>query len=443
MRRILIVSMPFKIGVGGFLRSYYVLPRLAKLLADNDFEVDLYIPANALRTYALHHLPPEIEHKAITYTSIEGLVDEVFERAVEEVAALEKTSKYSFIVIEKFLRANIEYNRRLLLKEFTHRALSKQYAIVSSTLRPLLIHVYEKRFAEETKRFFQEHSYGYSMHETPDAITALALLSSGNVKTAVLLQLDLGKRLVEKAVNLWLLKELSRKTKFEGVLSVSPAPIVETPEILSLSKKVKILVPGVALGEDIPRIVRGKELNTVIYYGRLSLEKGILDLLKAWRIVEAKTTDAKLYIAGRFEDRGVESRFWGYIRKHKLKRVNYLGYLSRERLIEVASRCSMLAYPSYRDSFSMVVLESLAMGLRVVAYNIPAIRYVYRGSRNLEVVPAGNSQLLAQKIIENLEKNFEIDDATTRILSLYSSWKRVSLEEYNCLREAILSQYES
>jgi len=438
MRKILIVSMPFRIGVGGFLRSYYVLPRIAKLLADNDFEVNLYIPANALRTYALHHLPPEIERRTLAYTNAEGLVDEVFERAVAEIAILEKASKYSFTINEKFLRANIEYNRRFLLEELVHRTLSKQYSTVSSALRPLLIHVYERRFAEETKWFFQGHRYGYSMHETPDAVTALALLSSRNVKTAVLLQLDLGKRLVEKAVNLWLLKELSRKTSLEGVLSVSPAPIVETPEVLSLSKKVKILVPGVALGEDILRIVREKEPNTVIYYGRLSPEKGIFDLLKAWRIVEAKTTGAKLYIAGRFEDRRTESTFWKYIKKYNLKRINYLGYLSQEKLIEVVSKCSVLAYPSYRDSFSMVVLESLAMGLRIVAYDIPAIRYVYRGSRNLEIVPTGNIQLLSQKIIENLEKNFEIDDATTRILSLYSSWERVALKEYNCLRKTML-----
>ena len=431
--------MPFRIGVGGFLRSRNVLPRLARILANDGFEVDLYIPANALRTYVLYHLPSEIRHKSTNDEKTEALVNEIFEHAVNEISILEKESKYSFTINEKFMKLNIDYNKKFLQKEIANKTLSRSYTTVLPVLRPLLIHIYEKRFAERVKLYFQGHSYGYSMHETPDAITALATLSSKNAKTAILLQSDLGKKFIEKKTNLWLLRELSRKTKLAGMLSVSPAPIIETPEILSISKHVKILVPGVALGEDIPSAMKEKEPNSVIYYGRLSPEKGIFDLLKAWRIVETKTTDAKLYIAGRFEDRRTELTFWKYIRKYDLKRINYLGYLNRERMIEIVSRHYALAYPSYRDSFSMVILESLAMGLRIVAYNIPAIRYIYQRSRNIELVPTGNSQLLAQKIIENLGKNFEIDSATAKLLSLYSSWEKVAIEEYNHLNETMFT----
>jgi len=429
--------MPFRIGIGGFLRSYYVLPRLTKILVDNDYEVKLYIPANALRTYMLYHLPLEAKHDSNMHFNPRNLVDKISESILDEISELEKKSRYTFVIEEKFIERNIEYNKGFLLRELSQKSVNKLYDAIFSKLRPLLIHAYERRFAEEVRHFFKDHIYGYSMHETPDAVIALATLSSKHVKTTVLLQLDLGKKFLEKTVNIRAFKELNRRTRLAGILSVSPAPVIETPEIFSLTKKVRILIPGVALREDIPREAMAKEPNSVIYYGRLSVEKGVLDLLKSWSVVE-KSTDAKLYIAGRFDAYKTRTMFKKVIEKHRLKRVTYLGYLDRERLVKTVSRSSLLAYPSYRDSFSMVVLESLAMGLRIIAYDIPAIRYIYQGSRNVELVPTGNFQLLAQKIIENLKKNFERDDTTTKILSLYSSWEKVALEEYNHLNEMIL-----
>ena len=422
--------MPFKVGVGGFLRSYYVLPKLTRLLSENGYEVELYIPANALRTFIKFHLRTEQDEQVSWKHS--WLLDELFDSALNEIDCLEKQSKYTFVVNEKLLKKNIEYNRLILSREFKQASLYN--LVLSEELRPLLIHLYEKKFVNTIGSSFSKPLYGYSMHETADAVTALTTLSSKETKVVVLLQLDLGKRIVEKIVNIRLFENLRKKTKLVGILSVSPAPIIETPKLHRLCNNIEVLVPGLSLGEDVPCEAKLKELGTVVYYGRISKEKGIFDLLKAWRIIEKKE-DAVLYITGKFEDYKTKAEFEKTIKEYGLKRVVYLGYLDRKRLFETITRFSTLAYPSYRDSFSMTVLESLAMGLKVVAYDIPALRYIYNECRNVTLVPTGDFKQLALNIIENLKKPFERDDTTTKFLNLYSSWEKVALEEYKHLNK--------
>jgi hypothetical protein len=219
--------MPFKVGTGGFLRSYYVLPKLTRLLKENDYEVELYIPANALRTFIKFHLRTG-RHEQTSH-KYERILNELFDFAFNEINWLEKQSKYAFTVNEMLFKKSMEYNRLTLLKEFKRALLFN--VILSEELRPLFIHLYEKKFLDAIKSYLPKPTYGYSMHETADAVTALTVLSSKETRTGVLLQLDLGKRIVEKVINTTLFENLHRKTKLVGVLSVSPAPIIETPKL--------------------------------------------------------------------------------------------------------------------------------------------------------------------------------------------------------------------
>jgi len=56
------------------------------------------------------------------------------------------------------------------------------------------------------------------------------------------------------------------------------------------------------------------------------------------------------------------------------------GFLPKEKYYETLARARALVYPSHSDSFSLVILESLAVGTPVVTYDIPGPRSVYGGS---------------------------------------------------------------
>ncbi|MEM4619639.1 MAG: glycosyltransferase [Desulfurococcaceae archaeon] len=433
-RKLLVISMPFRLGIGGFLRSYNVVPRLTRLLAESGYELELYIPVNAIRTFVSFLMSTKLNNMS---KGCEDLLDELLALAIKDVCEVQRLSKYSFAINEKLLEKNVEYNRKIVLKESEWKFSLSSHILYREELRPFFIHFFEKGFAGMASHFIKNPSYAYSMHETADAITALTFLSSKKTKSAVLLQSDLGKKFIHRTFSLNLFKNLSKKTKLCGILSVSPAPIMETPELFTLCKNLKILVPGVAVERELFRNVpRNKRANVVIYYGRISKEKGIFDLLRAWNIIEKKV-DAYLYLAGRFEDYKTRVKFDETIKKYNLKAVKYLGYLDRNKLFKIASTASVLAYPSYRDSFSLTVLESLFMGLRVVAYEIPALSFLYQQNPNVELIPVGNFKRLALAIISNLEKPFKKDETTTKLLDEYSSWEKVAIEEYRKLSEML------
>jgi glycosyltransferase involved in cell wall biosynthesis len=50
------------------------------------------------------------------------------------------------------------------------------------------------------------------------------------------------------------------------------------------------------------------------------------------------------------------------------------GHIPREELFMLKAKALVHLYPSHEDAFPYSVLESLALGTPVVAYDIPALR---------------------------------------------------------------------
>jgi glycosyltransferase involved in cell wall biosynthesis len=101
-------------------------------------------------------------------------------------------------------------------------------------------------------------------------------------------------------------------------------------------------------GVDMPRAV-GEEAKPpeVLYAGRLSPEKGILDLLAA------ADNGIKLTIAG---DGPLRDRVPGA-----------LGFVSHDELGPLYDRAAVVAVPSHREGFGVVCAEAMAHGRPVVA----------------------------------------------------------------------------
>ena len=68
------------------------------------------------------------------------------------------------------------------------------------------------------------------------------------------------------------------------------------------------------------------------------------------------------------ENREILATINKYIAKYR--NVRYLGYLPPEKLYREVARHHVLIYPSCRDAFTLTVLEALALGLGIVAYNV-------------------------------------------------------------------------
>lgn len=106
--------------------------------------------------------------------------------------------------------------------------------------------------------------------------------------------------------------------------------------------------------------------KNIISVGRLSKEKGFLDLIDVYNIVHNKFPDWTLNLVGD----GVErEKIEEKIRKYSLeKNVILHGYQNRDYINEVLKKSSIYVMSSYTESFGIVLLEAYAFGVPAVSF---------------------------------------------------------------------------
>lgn len=123
--------------------------------------------------------------------------------------------------------------------------------------------------------------------------------------------------------------------------------------------------------------------------------------------------------------------------------MEYLGYVSRNDHVKILSKAKILVYPSHKDSFSLIVLESLALGTTVVAYDIPAIRSIYKDVKAVLTVPEYDINTMAYKVINVLKTDSDKlarlhkDESALRFLNTYGSWDEVVKAEIRMINETM------
>jgi glycosyltransferase involved in cell wall biosynthesis len=141
---------------------------------------------------------------------------------------------------------------------------------------------------------------------------------------------------------------------------------------------------------DASRVVPAPgEGNYVAYLGRLSPEKGIWTLVRAFE----ETKDIQLRIAGTGP---LETDLRSYIRERNLSNIRLVGFVSREEKWDFLKNSLFLVVPSeWYENFPLVILEAYAAGKPVVASNLGSLPYmVEEGKSGLLFEPRCASKLL-------------------------------------------------
>jgi glycosyltransferase involved in cell wall biosynthesis len=101
-------------------------------------------------------------------------------------------------------------------------------------------------------------------------------------------------------------------------------------------------------------------LPVLLFTGRLSREKGVMELPGIFRMVRTVLPEVQLVIAGTGP---AEAEL-----KNALPEAVYTGWVDHHDLPELYRMADILILPSRFDTFSCVVLEAMSCGLPVVAY---------------------------------------------------------------------------
>ncbi len=106
-----------------------------------------------------------------------------------------------------------------------------------------------------------------------------------------------------------------------------------------------------------------KKKNQFIYVGRLSDEKGIMELVKLWKLVN----NEKLIICG---NGPLEEILKNYIRINQLN-IELLGFVDHKSVLSKIRESKALIFPSkVYETFGLTIIESFCVGTPVISYNI-------------------------------------------------------------------------
>lgn len=165
-----------------------------------------------------------------------------------------------------------------------------------------------------------------------------------------------------------------------------------------------------------------------IYVGRLTPEKGVGTLLRAWRDLR----DLPLKIVGDGSERGEYERFAAA----EGLPVEFLGYRSQAEILRLVGGARFQAVPSeWYEGFPMVVLEAYACGTPVLAARIGSLdEIVADGVAGLKFTPGDADDLATQarrllalpdparmrrRVRQTFDDHYTADKNLNRLLDIY------------------------
>ena len=126
-----------------------------------------------------------------------------------------------------------------------------------------------------------------------------------------------------------------------------------------------VYIPNVI--DKIPRYSSKLNENRFISVGRLSEEKGYIDLLKIINKVKDKYPDWHLDIIG---DGSEKENLRKYIKNNKLNSyVTLHGFIDKDYIDEMLNKSSIYLMTSHTESFGIVLIEAMSHGVPCIAFD--------------------------------------------------------------------------
>ncbi|MFP3287767.1 MAG: glycosyltransferase [Acidilobus sp.] len=119
----------------------------------------------------------------------------------------------------------------------------------------------------------------------------------------------------------------------------------------------------------------------VIFHARIERLKGVFDFIATVKGLAKLKDDVRAVIVGSASESMAKEVMSYAADLGVAKNIEFRFNASSDEVLRLLASSKAFVYPTRGDTFGLVVLESLSCGTPVVAYDIPAIRFNYAGTR--------------------------------------------------------------
>ena len=180
--------------------------------------------------------------------------------------------------------------------------------------------------------------------------------------------------------------------------------------------------------------LRAKRLISV---GRLSPEKGYLDLLRIYHILYKKYPDWKLDIIGDGKEKKLLEE---YIKVHHMEKyVTLHGFQNKEYIDKMMQDSSIYLMTSHTESFGIVLIEAMSHGLPCIAMDsAEGAREIINSGENGYLIKNRNYDVMIKKIgdlIRDRGERIRLGDNARKSVEKYTS-EAVGEEWFTLIEES-------
>lgn len=231
--------------------------------------------------------------------------------------------------------------------------------------------------------------------------------------------------------------------RLDARLAVSPVAARYAATALGLDPVSFEIVPNgvdaAGLGRALPddSLVE-PERPLVAFVGRLERRKGVVELVRAFNLLRDTHPHARLVVAGDGPERALAEE---EVRGDARADVRFVGAVSEVEKTRLLASADVYVAPNLGgESFGIVLLEAMAVGLPVVASDLPGFRAVCRDDVEGVLVAPGQPTQLAEAVAGLLDDPHRRKRlaAAGRERAAAHDWPRIAAdvaEVYACARE--------
>jgi phosphatidylinositol alpha-mannosyltransferase len=195
--------------------------------------------------------------------------------------------------------------------------------------------------------------------------------------------------------------------KIDGIIGVAPLNL----EPFKKYPGPKIVIPnGIDLEKFNPKVPKIRKPRpfvqkggvNILFLGRIEERKGLIYLLKAYKILTKKFSSLRLIIVG---EGPLKKDLENWVKINKLTNVVFEGQVGEEKVPFYYSTCDIFCSPAiFGESFGLVLVEAMACGKPVVAFANEGYKEVLKGKGAKFLAKPRDYKTLAKKL-EILIKN--------------------------------------